>query len=285
MKLDAHAVAGTAAGLIAAAALHPLDTIKVHFQVQDGVVNAARFTTLRGAVAHIWERDGMRGFYRGVGAACVGSGASWGLYFYFYEAAKRRVSGPENRPTSLQTAYAAWEGGTLTSLLTNPIWLVKTRMQLQGDGGVGKRAPYASLGNALASIVREEGVRGLYRGIVPALLLTSHGVVQFTSYEFMKREFASKPGEDDSARLLAFGVSSKAAAAFTTYPYQVIKARVQQRFDGTPEYRGLVDCAQKIMRREGARGFYKGFVANILRVAPQSALTLLAYERIRAAIE
>lgn len=306
--LDTHAAAGTIAGLFAAIALHPLDTVKVRFQVQDGVVHAARFTSVRGAVADIWAREGARGFYRGVVPACVGAGASWGLYFYFYEAAKRRVAGAD-RPTSLQTAYAAWEGGTLTSLLTNPIWLVKTRMQLEGGGGGGgaggavatgassatgvtglatvgtKLAPYASLRGALASILREEGVRGLYRGLVPALLLTSHGVVQFTAYEYLKAELPAARGEDDSARLFAFGLASKAAASLATYPYQVVKSRVQQRFEGEREYRGLLDALRKIAAREGLRGFYKGFVANVLRVMPQSALTLLAYERVRAALD
>ena len=77
---------------------------------------------------------------------------------------------------------------------------------------------------------------------------------------------------------------SKAIATTATYPYQVIKARLQQR--GTPAgerlYTGLVNTCTKIARGEGARGFYKGFAANLLRVAPQSAITLMAYEYIMA---
>jgi hypothetical protein len=87
------------------------------------------------------------------------------------------------------------------------------------------------------------------------------------------------------AYLFAIGAASKAVATTATYPYQVIKSRIQQRFAGAPEYTGLLETAAKIFQREGAAGFYKGFAANLLRVAPQSAVTLLAYEYIKAGLD
>lgn len=58
--------------------------------------------------------------------------------------------------------------------VTNPLWLVKTRLQLQGRSALR----YAGLGDAVRTVLREEGVLGFYKGVVPALLLTSHGAVQ-----------------------------------------------------------------------------------------------------------
>jgi len=286
--VDPNALAGVVAGCATAAALHPLDTLKVRLQVADGVVHAARAATLRGAAAEVWAAEGARGFYRGLAPALVGSGASWGLYFFFYEAAKRRLAGgggggdgaPPARLSALGHAYAAWEGGTATVLLTNPVWLVKTRMQAEGARGAGGAAPYAGLGAALRAILAADGVRGLYRGLAPALLLTSHGVVQFTAYEALKE---AAPG--DTARLFAYGAASKALASVVTYPYQVVKARMQQRGAAASEYDTLPATARKIAAREGPRGFYKGFAANVLRVAPQSALTLVVYERVLAAVQ
>lgn len=284
--LDSHLLAGVSAGLLTAAALHPLDVLKVKFQVQDGLVHAVRYTSLRSAVADVWAGEGARGFYRGLAPAMWGSGAAWGLYFYFYEACKRRLAGggeqPAGRLTPLQLAYAAWEGGTITSLITNPIWLVKTRMQLQGGAagaGAGAPAPYRSMAHAFTSILRADGPAGLYRGIVPALLLTSHGVVQFVAYEQLKRaEGVGGGAGGGAAALFGAGMLSKAAATLLTYPYQVTKSRLQQRFEGAPAYTGFVDVVRKMWAREGVAGFYKGFAANLLRVAPQSAITLVSYE-------
>jgi len=283
MLLDAHLVAGIISGALTSLVLHPLDVLKVRFQVQDGVVNTIRYRTLVGAIKDVWVSEGMAGFYRGVVPALWGSSASWGLYFYFYESCKRRMGGGGGdggvRLSSTQHAYAAWEAGTITSLFTNPIWLVKTRMQLQTGATV---APYASMTHALTSILREDGIPGLYRGIIPALFLTLHGVVQFVVYEHLK---AGPLGTSDGG-VFSAGLVSKVAAATITYPYQVAKSRLQQRFSqGEAQYKGLWDCIQKTWAKEGAGGFYKGFTANILRVAPSSALTLLAYERIKQRVD
>jgi len=68
---------------------------------------------------------------------------------------------------------------------------------------------------------------------------------------------------------------------------QVIKARLQQRFADVShrEYTGFADAVRKIWRHEGGRGFYKGFGANILRVAPQSAITISCYEGVKGLLD
>ena len=78
-------------------------------------------------------------------------------------------------------------------------------------------------------IIKEEGWLALYRGILPALFLTSHGAVQFVVYEKLKE---LRPPSADAGRseALVYGGVSKLAAATATYPYQVVKTRVQQRY-------------------------------------------------------
>jgi solute carrier family 25 (mitochondrial folate transporter), member 32 len=76
------------------------------------------------------------------------------------------------------------EAGAAMVFITNPFWLLKTRLQLQGAVGQGNLR-YNGPVDAIRTIFREEGVLGFYKGIVPALLLTSHGAVQvwFSSVE------------------------------------------------------------------------------------------------------
>ena len=127
-------------------------------------------------------------------------------------------------------------------------------------------------------------------------------MVQFAVYEELKARFPPAPppaaGATEvtappspftltaSAQFFLFGAISKAAAVCVTYPSQVVKARLQQRLvDGAPAFAGLADCVRRTAQLEGARGFYKGFAANLLRVAPQSALTLLAYEEAKLLLD
>ena len=358
--LDHHLAAGALGGVATAALLHPIDLVKVRLQVQDGSPASTQYRGLVGAVRAIAAAEGAPGFYRGLVPAMVGSGASWGLYFFFYEACKRRMlqrdaaaaaaadtlgaSGPgrphrgESPPrlSMLQNMYASWESGTITCLFTNPIWLVKTRLQLQrdapggggGGGGTGAgagAAPYRGMTHALRTIARDEGLAGLYRGLLPALLLVSHGMVQFAVYEELKARLAAAGaaaaagdgggggggGGISSGALFAAGAASKAVATTATYPYQVIKARLQQRRvvvaavppapqggggggggaplpPPSPSYTGFARTVATMWAREGPAGFYRGFGANLLRVAPQSAVTLAAYEhalRVLGALE
>ena len=102
-------------------------------------------------------------------------------------------------------------------------------------------------------------------------------------YEELKRALPdASGGAAPGAALFAAGAASKAVATTVTYPYQVIKTRVQQRLAvggaALRPYRGLLDTTRAILAHEGPRGFYKGFGANLLRVAPQSAVTLVVYE-------
>lgn len=76
-------------------------------------------------------------------------------------------------------------------LITNPVWLIKTRMQLQMKKASERYniKPYKSMADAARTIVRDEGPLALYRGCGPALLLTSHGGVQFVVYEYLRKHF------------------------------------------------------------------------------------------------
>jgi solute carrier family 25 folate transporter 32 len=107
------------------------------------------------SVKQIWKHEGARGFYKGIVPALWGSGASWGFYFYFYEGAKRSLGRSQPLQTTDHMLAAAF-AGVLTCFLTNPIWLIKTRMQLQADSHVLNplRRPYRGMiGMFIVSVV------------------------------------------------------------------------------------------------------------------------------------
>ena len=249
-------LSGGGAGVLTTLLLHPLDLVKVRFQVADGRAAASSLPGAGGAylpaIRAIAAADGVAGFYRGVVPACVGSGGSWGLYFLFYNAVKRRLGEGGGPPlTTVQHMGAAWLAGSATCLLTNPVWLVKTRLQLQSKGGAGTQ--YTGMLHALGSIARTEGLPGLYRGLTPALLLTSHGMIQFGLYEAAKARLAGvgewPPGSPaHAAALFVSGAASKAAATTATYPYQVVKARMQALGGGDAGYTGVVATVTRVVR-------------------------------------
>uniref|UniRef100_A0A7C8YY22 Folate transporter 1, chloroplastic n=1 Tax=Opuntia streptacantha TaxID=393608 RepID=A0A7C8YY22_OPUST len=166
-----NAAAGAIAGFATVAVMHPLDVVRTRFQVNDGrILNLPTYKNTPHALLTIARSEGLRGLYAGFYPAVLGSSVSWGLFFFFYSRAKRRHSYNEEEKLSpgLHLAAAA-EAGALVSLCTNPVWLIKTRLQLQTP--LHQTRQYSGVFDALRTILREEGWTALYRGIWPSLFL------------------------------------------------------------------------------------------------------------------
>ncbi|KAI5418475.1 Folate transporter 1 [Lathyrus oleraceus] len=235
-----NAIAGAAAGFATVAVMHPLDVVRTRFQVNDGrVSHLPGYKNTAHAIFTITRSEGLRGLYAGFLPGVLGSTISWGLYFFFYDKAKQRYarSREEKLSPGLHLASAA-EAGALVCFCTNPVWLVKTRLQLQTP--LHQTRPYSGLYDALRTIMREEGFSALYRGIVPGLFLqVSHGAIQFTAYEELRKtivDLKSKGSEIqnqnpdqllNSVDYAVLGATSKVAAILLTYPFQVIRSRLQ----------------------------------------------------------
>ena len=168
--------------------------------------------------------------------------------------------------------------GSLTAICTNPIWVIKTRMLSTSASHAGA---YTSVLDGTRQTFQKEGLLGFYRGLVPSLLGVSHGAFQFMAYELMKNRrktrVSGEPAQLSSSDFLIFSGLSKMFAGSITYPYQVIRARLQT-YDAHKSYEGMTDVVVQVFRQEGLVGFYKGLGPNLLRVVPSSCVTFLVYE-------
>ena len=212
-KAAAPLVAGVLGGTVSTVLLYPLDLIKVRLQVnEDAATQSVRMKRLNSWTVFrtVLKHEGVAGLYQGLNPAVVGSAVSWGGYLFLYEGMKKRYrqyKDPDN--TSGSYFFSAGEhfvlacsSGAVLVALTNPVWLIKTRMQLQMTQTAksqGMKDPYTGIFDAARTIVREEGVAALYKGAVPALVLTSHGGVQFMVYEYLQEYFQFSRAERDPA--------------------------------------------------------------------------------------
>jgi len=286
-----HLLAGVGGGVVATSILHPLDLLKLRFAVNDSAWKLAKSTrpTYSSTVVSIVRTEGVSGLYQGVTPNIIGAGSAWGFYFFFYNAVKSKMQdgNAHKQLSALNHLLAASSAGVLTLTMTNPIWVVKTRLCLQSGDQLktaGKSDPivYRGFTDALLKIWRYEGLRGLYSGFVPGLFGVSHGAVQFMAYEEMKNKYHNYYNQDITTKLgtveyLCFAALSKLVAALTTYPYQVVRARLQ---DTRNKYTSSRDCIRKIIKLEGWMGFYKGLTPNLIRVVPATMITFVVYENL-----
>ncbi|XP_014673278.1 PREDICTED: mitochondrial folate transporter/carrier-like [Priapulus caudatus] len=279
-------LAGITGGVASTMTVHPLDLIKIRFAVNDNQLDSRpKYQGVMHAVRSIVRADGFLGLYQGVTPNLIGNGAAWGFYFLFYNAIKSSMNqGDTSRPLhASQHMLAACESGVLTLVLTNPIWVTKTRLCLQYESvKLDNTKRYKGMTDCLLKVYKYEGIRGLYKGFLPGLIGVSHGALQFVIYEDMKIVYNKYRERAHNAKLsvieyLACGASSKMIATSITYPYQVVRARLQ---DQHATHNGAIDIIRKTWSFEGYRGFYKGLFPSLLRVSPATAITFLVYEEI-----
>lgn len=204
---------------------------------------------------------------------------TWSLLFsvsalFFRENGRER----EDRART-QNQGADVDAGILTSLATNPIWVIKTRMLSTSAKHPGA---YASMSEGARQIYRTEGVSGFYRGLVPSLFGVTHGALQFMAYERLKNARLRRSSETQqdlgSVDVLVLSGLAKMFAGSATYPYQVVRARLQM-YEVDRIYSGARDVVRQVWKKEGLAGFYKGLGPNLFRVLPSTCVTFLVYER------
>lgn len=284
MKFE-HFAAGISGGIISALLLHPLDLIKTRFAVNDGHSRSVpQYKGLKSAFEQIIKTEGVRGLYKGVAPNLIGSGGSWGFYFFFYNTIKGWIQGGNSRMPLGPSwhMFAAADAGILTLLMTNPLWVVKTRLCLQytNEKHLPERLRYKGTLDAVVKIYSTEGIHGLYRGFVPGMFGVSHGAIQFMVYEELKNWYNGYLNVPIDTKLstseyIFFAAVSKLLAAASTYPYQVVRARLQ---DHHHNYSGSVECVRLIWRSERIKGFYKGLTPYLMHVIPNICVVILIYE-------
>ena len=176
--------------------------------------------------------------------------------------------------------------GASQVIFTNPLEIVKIRLQVQGEA---LRLNPAAVKQGAASIVRELGLMGLYKGAGACLLRDiPFSAIYFTAYAHLKTDLF---GEDKNGRkpspleLLTAGALAGMPAAYLATPADVIKTRLQViPRPGQQSYTGIIDATRKIYAQEGFGAFFKGGAARVLRSSPQFGVTLVAYELIQRLI-
>ena len=139
---------------------------------------------------------------------------------------------------------------------------------------------YKSMLDGTRQIYSGEGIWGFYRGLLPSLFGVSHGALQFMAYERLKKQRAQHHELDAIDYLLLSGLA-KIFAGSLTYPYQVVRSRLQM-YNAERAYTGVSDVVRQIWKQEGIAGFYKGLGPNLMRVMPSTWVTFVVYEKTRS---
>ncbi|CAD7700365.1 unnamed protein product [Ostreobium quekettii] len=175
--------------------------------------------------------------------------------------------------------------GAVTAAVMCPLDVLKTRQQVP-DG-----LQYKGLAAGLLRILRNEGVRGLYKGLTPTLVaLIPSWAVYFTVYERLKSLLSAHSRGPSPGVHMASAAGAGAATVVATNPLWVVKTRLvtqdmaaSHRWLPKARYRGMLDALLRIRREEGSAALYSGLapsIFGILHVVVQFPI----YEHIKATL-
>ncbi|CAG8450343.1 7365_t:CDS:10 [Ambispora leptoticha] len=288
-----HLVAGGVGGMAGALVTCPLDVSSYYSKIGPNKVTTrpstipmlGKFIDTGKILGVIYRDEGWRALFKGLGPNLVGVVPARAINFFAYGNGKRILTDLNGgQETAMVHGIAAILAGLATSTATNPIWLVKTRMQLQSSTGklLFPIKKYRNSVDCVITVVKEEGIKGLYRGLSASYLATLS----------KRRQGQHKMEPDDVETLvrskdywhlldyfLAAG-SSKLFAAGLTYPHEVLRTRLRQLPNERVKYTGLIHCAKTIIRNEGLTAMYGGLTAHLMRVVPNTAIMFFCYELI-----
>lgn len=164
----------------------------------------------------------------------------------------RPIHAGSKLPETGQYVAASIGAGAINVAVTNPLWVVKTRLQTQNIpvaiAAAVPRAPYTGTFHALSTIVRTEGLRGLYSGLAPSLAGIAHVAVQLPLYESLKKRAARARGvpvaELPAADLVGVSCGAKMVASTVTYPHEVVRSHMH--VSGAGAFRGMSAIIRRV---------------------------------------
>ncbi|KKA28991.1 hypothetical protein TD95_004623 [Thielaviopsis punctulata] len=312
----AHALAGSGGGLLSMALTYPLVTLSTRAQVDSRKADS----TFLDAAKKIIAREGFGGLYSGLNSALFGISVTNFVYYYWYEFSKSFLeksalqSGRlSRRLTPAESMLAGAIAGSATVIITNPIWVVNTRVTTRNQSApetitatdtdaepstsssdpalpaptpspAPARAKNAGAISTLLALLKNEGPSALFAGVVPALVLVINPILQYTLFEQLKNMLERRKVKFSPALAFYLGALTKMFATSVTYPYITVKAQmhVAQRKD-----EGMFAAIRRVVKSEGYGGLYKGIgpklLQSVLTAAFLFAFKDVLYERIARA--
>ncbi|XP_040020449.2 mitochondrial glutathione transporter SLC25A40 isoform X2 [Gasterosteus aculeatus] len=218
------------------------------------------------------------------------------------------VQSPEapasNGITPFQQMVASCSGAILTSLLVTPLDVVKTRLQAQktpfpkgkcfvycnglmdhicvcenGNSKAWYKAPSHFNGtvDAFVKIVRHEGIKALWSGLPPTLVMAVPAtVIYFSCYDQLCVALRIRMGDFAQEAPLLAGAIARVGSATVISPLELIRTKLQSQ---KQSYRELTDCIRAAVQTEGWRSLWRGLGPTLFRDVPFSAMYWYNYEK------
>lgn len=226
----------------------------------------------------------MQGLLRGLSCAYIYQMMLNGCRLGFYEPIRKNLTSLLYTSANTQSfgvnIFSGAASGILGAAVGSPFFLVKTRLQSYSPFlPVGTQHKYRNAWDGLSQIYRTEGIKGLYRGVGPAMVRTGFGSsVQLPTYFLAKRQLTKHFNMKEGAPLhILSSTASGIVVCIVMHPPDTVMSRMYNQTGNL--YKGAFDCLYQTVKTEGPLAVYKGVFAHLARILPHTILTLTFAEQ------
>jgi len=267
---------GSVAGACGATAVYPIDLVKTRMQNQrtGSYIGELMYRNSFDCFKKVVRHEGFSGLYRGLVPQLMGVAPEKAIKLTMNDLARDKLRKLNDGQLPIWAEMIAGGcGGASQVMFTNPLEIVKIRLQVAGEITSGPRV-------SAWGVVKELGFFGLYKGSRACFMRDiPFSMIYFPAYAHLKPAFADENGYNSPLSLLTAGAIAGMPAASLVTPADVIKTRLQVvARAGQTSYSGVTDAVKKIYAEEGFAAFWKGAVARMCRSSPQFGVTLVTYE-------
>ncbi|NWH77035.1 CMC1 protein, partial [Piaya cayana] len=267
---------GSIAGAVGATAVYPIDLVKTRMQNQrssGSVVGELMYKNSFDCFKKVLRFEGFFGLYRGLLPQLIGVAPEKAIKLTVNDFVRDKFTKRDGSIPLPAEVLAGGCAGASQVIFTNPLEIVKIRLQVAGEITTGPRV-------SALSVLKDLGLLGLYKGAKACFLRDiPFSAIYFPVYAHSKLMLADENGHVGGLNLLLAGAIAGVPAASLVTPADVIKTRLQVAARaGQTTYSGVIDCFRKILKEEGASAFWKGAGARVFRSSPQFGVTLVTYE-------
>ncbi|KAK9077712.1 hypothetical protein SSX86_006049 [Deinandra increscens subsp. villosa] len=279
-------IAGGVAGGISKSAVAPLERVKILVQTR-----ARGFHSLgvHQSLKRLLKHEGVAGFYKGNGASVVRIIPYSSLYFMTYERYKCWIL--DNHTVfgtgAMVDLLAGSAAGGTAILCTYPLDLARTKLahevvDAKASLGNGPGNRKSGIKSVIGSVYRENGMRGLYRGIGPTLMgILPYAGMRFCVYEELKRH-VSEEHQRSMIMSLSCGALSGLLGQTVTYPLDVVKKQMQvNNLQAPPGGANTWNTITTIVSEQGWRQLFAGLGINYMKIIPSMAIGFATYDMMK----
>ena len=265
-------LSGGIAGGLETIVIWPTEYTKTLLQLQTNA-QTPKYKGMIDCATQQINKYGPVGLYRGLvpalGFAIPKAGIKFGSFSFFHNLI---IKNTNNENTPIKNLTAGVMAGVIEAILVvTPQETIKTKLIEMNNGFY----------NGIKTIVKKEGLLGVYNGLIPTILKqsTNQGL-RFMSYGVYKNAITNNNGNQKITTYQSFigGMISGSISTLCNNPIDVVKTRMQGL--NSHQYNSTFNCIHIIIKKEGIYAFYKGIIPRLMRVVPGQGIIFASYEKI-----